>query len=325
MSPPPPLATAATSSAGGITKKKKKKKKTGTTKPKKGLLLGGGSGGGGGIKIQPFARPPSLPAHFYEASVSTLLRALGCVLREEPLYVDVDLDLGGEGGGGRGPGPGRPCASSPKSAADPMAAAAAKDQGAAVEPGASPMDLDEQAPMAAAAASPDATAKPRRRRPMSREELYRLVEDLVTHNYGPRLYDQVLRAMDGAALTCLRRMVGVAPGCIEVNASGDGGNGNGKAVLFVPDGGAASSATPGGGTTTTASSSAGIPPGSAGAGAGRTAGPAAAPASSEAILDQIHKVCASYYEYLRCVRSVFLHLDRRFVFLPGSQGGDWKR
>ena len=286
---PPPSSTA--SSTGG-TKTKKKKTKSGTKK-KKGLVLGGGSGGGG-IKIKPFARPPSLPVNFYETSVGTLLRALGCVLREEPLYVDdAAVADGTSGGQGR-----QPCAS-PKSAADPAAA------GSPVGPAgdaasATPMDLDLDDTVAATAAP---GKQQHARRPMSREELYRLVEDLVTHKYGPQLYDAVLEAMDEAALTCLRRMVNVAPGCVEVDASagGGGGSGNNKAVLFVPDGAAASAAD-----------SSGI----AGADGNAT--------TSDAILAQIHAVCASYYEYLRCVRSVFLHLDRRFVFLPGG-GGDWKR
>ena len=289
---PPPSSTA--SSTGG-TKPKKKKTKAGGTKKKKGLVLGGGSGGGGGIKIKPFARPPSLPVNFYETTVGTLLRALGCVLREEPLYVDdVETSAKAAGGPADSGGQGRPCAS-PKSAADP--AAAGSPAGDAAD--ATPMDLDLDDTVAATAAP----TKQHARRPMSREELYRLVEDLVTHNYGPQLYGAVLEAMDEAALTCLRRMVDVAPGCVEVDAGagGGGGSGNNKAVLFVPDGAAASAAD-----------SSGI----AGADGNAT--------TSDAILAQIHAVCASYYEYLRCVRSVFLHLDRRFVFLPGG-GGDWKR
>lgn len=290
--PPPP----STASSTGGTKPKKKKTKSGGTKKKKGLVLGGGSGGGGGIKIKPFARPPSLPVNFYETSVGTLLRALGCVLREEPLYVDdAAVADGTSGGQGR-----QPCASSPKSAADP--AAAGSPAGDAAD--AAPMDLDDNATASLASnTTADYTTK-QQRRPMSREELYRLVEDLVTHNYGPQLYGAVLEAMDEAALTCLRRMVNVAPGCVEVDAGAGGGggaSGNNKAVLFVPDGAAASAADPSG---------------IAGADGNATA--------SGAILAQIHAVCASYYEYLRCVRSVFLHLDRRFVFLPGV-GGDWKR
>ena len=282
---PPPSTTASTGTGGT----KKKKKKSGTKK-KKGLILGGGSGGG--IKIKPFARPPSLPANFYETSVDTLLRALGCVLREESLYVDAE---GGQQQ--QQPQRQRPCAS-PKSAADPAAAggspATVGPAGITETGGAAPMDLDD----AAAAAADISNNHKQRRRPMSREELYRLVEDLVTHNYGPQLYDAVLRAMDEAARTCLRRMVGVAPGCVEVETT----------VRFVPDGGAASSSTSGGATD------------SSGIGTDGNA------TTSDAILAQIHSVCASYYEYLRCVRSVFLHLDRRFLYLPGgASGGVWKR
>ena len=190
--PPPPLT--ATTGTGGT--KKRKKKKAGTTKKKKGLLLGGGGGssggGGGGIKIQPFARPPSLPAHFYEASVSTLLRALGCVLREEPLYVDADVDgeLDGEGGaGGPGPGRGRPCASSPKSAADPMAAATGEG---AAEPGASPMDLDDDCPATVTAAttgptasSPNANAKQITTRSLRQESLKGSCMIVPSLDYSP--------------------------------------------------------------------------------------------------------------------------------------------
>lgn len=317
MSPPPPSTAASSASTGG-TKKKKKKKNKGS---KKGLVLhgGGGGGGAGGITIRPFARPPSLPANFYEASVTTLERALGCVLREEPLYVDAGAGAdaearggkaaaGGGGGGGRPPGP---CASPKSAAADPV-----------------PMDLDgdhdgDKAAAAAAAAGPAHSGsrqrQRRQRRPVSREELYGLVEDLVTHNYGPQLYGAVLAAVDEAAGTCLRRMVGVAPGCVEVDRGG--ATKAKRAVLFVPGGAAASSSATAGGapaaSTSTSTATAGIPTGADGASA----------TTSDAILAHIHAVCASYYEYLRCVRSVFLHLDRRFVYIPGggAGGGDWKR
>ena len=266
MAPPP-----STSAVAGT--KKKKKKKGGLTIK---------SGGAGGIKIKPFARPPSLPANFYETSVGTLLKALGCVLREEPLYVDVEEKS-------------TPCAS-PKSAAETDPAAG----------GSAPMDLDGK-PSASSPTS--ATSAPTSlgkstRRPMSREELYRLVEDLVTHGYGPQLYRAVLEAVDEAALTCLWRMVDVAPGCVSMGdgvsgGGGSSGSGNGG-VLFVPTDAASAQHDHGAGADS------------------------ASTTTSDAILNQIHAVCGSYYEYLRCVRSVFLHLDRRFVYLPGA-GSNWKR
>mmetsp|Transcript_24933 Transcript_24933/g.72123 ORF Transcript_24933/g.72123 Transcript_24933/m.72123 type:complete len:1025 (-) Transcript_24933:63-3137(-) len=187
------------------------------------------------------------------------------------------------------------------------------------------MDLDDQPSTSttttAAADAPTTTTSGtqshHRRRPMSREELYRLVEDLVTHNYGPQLYGAVVAAVDGAARTCLARMVGAAPGCVGMGSvgsgSGSGGGKKGGLVLFVPTGSA---------TSTSASSSNPTPNFAAEGGSTTT---------SDAILSQIHAVCGSYYEYLRCVRSVFLHLDRRFVYLPGGSGGggmggngDWK-
>ena len=265
MAPPP-----STSAVAGT--KKKKKKKGGLTIK---------SGGAGGIKIKPFARPPSLPANFYETSVGTLLKALGCVLREEPLYVDVEVKSA-------------PCAS-PKSAAETDPACAG---------GSAPMDLDGKpsasSPTSASTTFTSTTAgKSTTRRPMSREELYRLVEDLVTHGYGPQLYRAVLEAVDDAANTCLWRMVDVAPGCVSMGGS-DGSGRKGGVVLFVPTDAASAKHDHGAGADS------------------------ASTTTSDAILSQIHSVCGSYYEYLRCVRSVFLHLDRRFVYLPGA-GNNWKR
>lgn len=280
-----PPTTAAT---GARPRGKKIKKKKG------GLTLGGG--GGGGIKIKPFAKPPSLPANFYDKSTATLLRALGCVLREEPLYVDDD-DTCARGSSGSKACP------SPKSAVDGPNPATSGD---ANDPASSPTKLN----------LPPPKAPVKQRRPMSREELYRLVEDLVTHNFGPKLYGEVVQAMDEAALTCLRRLVGVAPGCVEVESSvatsssmsplppsvmfnlvelrGASG-GAGTSALTVGQSGSSSSASQNGSAT----------------------------AVSDAVLSNVDRVCASYYEYLRCVRSVFLHLDRRFVFVPGRE--DWKR
>ena len=150
------------------------------------------------------------------------------------------------------------------------------------------------------------TAGKSTRRPMSREELYRLVEDLVTHGYGSQLYREVLEAVDEAALTCLQRMVNVAPGCVSIGG-GEGGNGVGVGIGGCGGGGGVVMFVP---TDAAASKHDALNP--------------EAHTTSDAILAQIHAVCGSYYEYLRCVRSVFLHLDRRFVYLPGA-GGNWKR
>jgi len=296
------------SAVGGGAKKKKTKKSK-----KKGLTLGGSGSGGGPmqIKIKPFARPPALPPRFAETSTAALLRALDCVLREEPLYVDVD-NKGGEEGGGR------PCAS-PKSAAEIGGGVAAADAAGA------PMDIDGAAstgpvPVESTAANP-ASPTTKKRRPVSREELYRLVEDLVAHGHGPQLYGDVVRHVDGAARTCLGRLVGSAPGCVSI---GDGGCEKEEVVVFVRTASGGSSGTagaPSAGDAQTVTMDDGA------------AAPGAAPASASdadadadsAVLSRVHAVVASYYEYLRCVRSVFLHLDRRFVYLPGAAGGDWKR
>ena len=46
----------------------------------------------------------------------------------------------------------------------------------------------------------------RRPPPPSREELYRSVEDLRVHGYGPRLYADVASMMDVAASNAVRRL-----------------------------------------------------------------------------------------------------------------------
>ena len=260
-----PAPDAAVRPGGAPLRRRKKKKRS-----------SGGEGGGGGIRIRAFARPPSVPADFYPRSEAALLRALGCVLREEPLYVEV-------GGKGSGAGGKPDMAGSPAPACPSPTSAASDDSHSALN------------------AAPVPLPAPKALRPVSREELYRLVEDVVAHGHGPELYAAVVAHVGGAAKACLSRMEGRAPGCVRAGAgagaggggdsdSGSGSGSGGTAFLLQADGD-------------------GQPDGT---------GSAAATASVLAAADA---ACSSYHEYLRCVRSVFLHLDRRFVWIPAGGHG----
>jgi uncharacterized Zn-finger protein len=148
------------------------------------------------IKIKPFSKPPSLPPDFYGRTSSVLLGATRAILRHKPLYV--------------------PSSSHGKSAV--LAGSAAGDAGDA-----SRSTSRSQSPTSALSspnsASGNATTAPFRERPISREELYKSVEDLCVHKYGAKLYKEIVDAMDEAALESLARLC-QADGAVELKQDG---------------------------------------------------------------------------------------------------------
>jgi hypothetical protein len=134
-----------------------------------GIAMGGGVNNANNIKknkssssssaiiIRPFTKPPELPSDFYDTSLHTLRRALNCVLRHEAMMEEEDaatigsISAGGDGGDGGGGG------------------------------GSS-------------------------RRLIGREELYRTVEDLCVHKFGTRLYYDLVSIMEEAASEVVRRL-----------------------------------------------------------------------------------------------------------------------
>lgn len=285
MSPP------TVNSAGATKKGKKKKKKTSSSKSSS------------TIRIKPFAKPPTLPHDFYQRTSSTLIRSTFAVLRREPLYAEtVDSSSSSSSGGGGG-------GDDSSMKRDPMADLKLKSE-------------DEDASMQIPSGSPKSaagltTTSALNRRPISREELYRSVEDLCTHSYGPQLYHAVVQAMDDAAAECVRRLLsmGESFGCHLVSLEQlqqQQLHGAENVLMEAFDDGA----------TVVVFSKAALH--SDEQGLNVATGLSGMPSSSSRVaslvdgggkvLSRIWAMYASFAEYLGCVRSIFLHLDRMFVY-----------
>lgn len=265
-------------------KTKKKKKKIGSSS--------GGAGGGGGITIKPFVNPPSLPPDFYETTSDVLIRCTFAILRRETLYVPIP-ESDDDGGGGKalettgGAAVGAPPAS-PKSIIGPPSSSKA---GAEDDDGCGVHDITDDVIMT----KPSPPVPQRRRRPIGREELYRSVEDLVVHGHGPRLYSELLGAMDDAAGECLDRVL--PNSAARATAAGGGGGAappSSDRTGFVTDGRGVHR-----------------PP----------AGAVGEDVPPDRILTALRTTYESYVEYLTFVRSIFLHLDRAFVYVPDDSVG----
>ncbi|KAL9190122.1 hypothetical protein ACHAXT_007333 [Thalassiosira profunda] len=231
-----------------------------------------------GISIKPFARPPSLPPNFYDASLAVLRRATTCVLRHEALT--ASSSGGGSGNNSQHSRHGQ--------------------RGA--DPDGDPMAVDAPGPQGEGGRSPG--------RLIGREELYRSVEDLCVHKFGVRLYSDLVSMMEGAAGEVVGRLCQPekegAPAADDDEmlavASPDGGVGYDAArlvaELHLKDGGCTYD-----------------PSGTQGSGAERAAGNPSD--RRHALLKRLHAVCRAAYaeEYLTFVRSIFLALDRAYVYL----------
>jgi hypothetical protein len=255
------------------------------------LTMGTTIGVGGGIKksksssssstilIKPFEKPPELPHDFYDSSLHTLRRALTCVLRHEALLDDsatgITTGSCGGGGGSRSSGSGGS-------------------------------------------------------RLIGREELYRTVEDLCVHKFGTRLYYDLVAIMEDAAAEVVRRLatndssstasswghplhdhskdsmdvVGVGGVGRETSldaivdcASGDVGYNAAQLIndLNLRDGGSCESGGSGGGSDEMGMEYSD---------------------NRYALLTRMHSICRVSYaeEYLTFLRSIFLTLDRAYVY-----------
>ncbi|KAL7554760.1 hypothetical protein ACHAWF_018287 [Thalassiosira exigua] len=139
---------------------------------------------------------------------------------------------------------------------------------------------------------------------VGREELYRSVEDLVVHGFGTRLYRDVADVVDGAAGEAVRRLADPA-----------GGGGDGAAALLDEGTGDV------GYVASTLIHDLALKERGAGGGGGGGGGENQ---RRRALLQRMRDVCRTAYaeEYLAFVRSVFLALDRAFVYLADRGSED---
>lgn len=125
------------------------------------------------LKIKPFSRPPSIPNNFYDRTSSILLEATLAILRHEPLYYY-----------------------------DPEETAVSISSATSI---ASSTTTRSGSPTSSLLTSPGGASN-NEKRPISREELYKSVEDLCIHKFGPKLYQQVASAINDAAMESLSRL-----------------------------------------------------------------------------------------------------------------------
>ena len=131
------------------------------------------------MKIKPFTSPPSLPPDFYDRTSSILLEATRAILRHEPLYATA------------GTFPALPVGTS------------------GFPTGTDPNNRSKSPTSSLSTPHDDIIMSNERtvnKRPISREELYRSVEDLCIHKFGAKLYQQVASAINDAASESLARL-----------------------------------------------------------------------------------------------------------------------
>jgi len=129
----------------------------------------------------------------------------------------------------------------------------------------------------------------------SMEELFGKVQDLCTHGFGPKLYMELISFLDKAALACASRLKN------DMAFDGaSGANTSGRAPTYptmncIVD-----------------------------EGAGKvyfTSLEEKLPASEGSlVLQNIWGMYSDYLQFLNCVRSIFLSLDRMFLYLPPGKG-----
>lgn len=133
------------------------------------------------IKIKPYSRPPSIPANFYDRTSSILLEATLAILRHEPLYCNDNDKVDGE------------------------------DDGDSTRP---------YSPTSSLSSPTNSSQQLLQKRPISREELYRSVEDLCIHKFGAKLYQQVTLAIHDAAFESLARLTLTAGAIVDAGYIG---------------------------------------------------------------------------------------------------------
>jgi len=197
------------------------------------------------MKIKPFKKPPAPPADLYDRTFSLLLSATNAILHKKPLvhtYSENPMNA--------------PSSTLP-SAPEPMT----------TNPRSSPTSV-----------APPSMFNSRPSVSMSREELYRSVEDLCVHGHSTKLYGDVCQVLENGALYCLQKLTNNesnstwAPGAVSMK---DSRNTKVSNVVFH-----------------------------------QTFAPSH---DSLRILSSVREIYSDYLEYLTFVRSIFLYLDRSFV------------
>ena len=208
---------------------------------------------GSSIKIKPFSKPPSLPDDFYATSSSLLFSSLHAILQQESTlnYNNEFIE--------------------------------------AVQSYYRDLDMGK---LESRSSAPSYQGQQQHQVMMpSKEELYGKVQDLCSHNYGPKLYKELIHVLDQAAYTCLSRLLGTqtSPSSSSVilyptrNCSED--TSHGKQLYF-----------------TSMEEDKDIKEGSM-------------------ILEHVWGVYSTYIQFLNCVRTIFLSLDRMYLYLPPNQEG----
>jgi len=235
------------------------------------------SRGGIAIKIKPFARPPALPENFYQSTVDILWMSLDCILHRRPLSFPNESNKGGLSVAAS-----KQLPHSPKtSAADPSSLF--------------PPPPTTQPPIATKPAM--AT--------ISKEELFGKVQDLCHHSFGPALYRELVKVLEDGAKVCVARLISQhtsaektiaypTPHCCEDERGG----------VYFP------------------SSSCNVSVGCSSVGDDAANAVAAVASGSGGVLpdmvllENVWIIWNDYVQYLNCVRSVFLSLDRMFIYIP---------
>ena len=127
----------------------------------------------------------------------------------------------------------------------------------------------------------------------SREELYQMVIDLCNHNYGPTLYPFVMDVIDKAAFTSLQRLTTTTTT-------------NNSSITCHLDNESSTS------TTISVTSLNGFDP---------TAMTTSNTSSNDKtiFLSLVWNMWTEYMDYINCIQSIFLYLDRLYVFIPENK------
>ncbi len=127
----------------------------------------------------------------------------------------------------------------------------------------------------------------------SREELYQMVIDLCNHNYGPTLYPFVMNVIDKAAFASLQRLTTTTT------------TNNSSITCHLDNESSISS-------TIFVTSLNGFDP---------TAMTNSSTSSNDktTFLSLVWNMWTEYMDYINCIQSIFLHLDRLYVFIPENK------
>ena len=235
-----------------------------TTSNRRGLQLSSSTSSRVKMKIKPFKRPPAPPADLYDRTFSLLLAATNAILRKQPLVARPTYP-----------------AISPTGVNNRNIGVTISGNRSASPTSVAPSSSMRDSTNAVVYSVIQSSNSPLRRNenesvPISKEELYRGVEDLCVHGYSNKLFNDVCKILENGAMYCLRKLTDErssnrAMGAIEIN----------EQVVFHNN-------------LTTFSND--------------------FRQSPIRFLDCAQQVYSDYLDYLTFVRSIFLYLDRTYVF-----------